>query len=253
MNIELTDLPSKGIYYDSDMIITIKENIDAKELFAMHDALFKSPDLRYMHKLEAEIIERFYVFDNQHSADNIRLCDMFYLCLKVIEDKSFYVFYPSLEDMVDKLDVEKKSLKNDMLFYSNKSGIETKSEYIEESKSYKYKNMLLSEPTLGNILNLFEYSHNKRNLYEDGSMIHDHIDLTLVGFVSGKKIIDLDTIEMIADMLKDTMNENERLQMHQYINETFIYLKGFIDDKGLIRSMREICMNLASWPTLTLL
>jgi hypothetical protein len=155
--------------------------------------------------------------------------------------------------MVDKLNIEKKCLKTDMLFYSNLYEIESKAEYIEESKSYKYKNMLLSEPTLGNILNLFEYSHNERNLYEDGSMIHNHIDLTLVGYISGKQIIDMDTIEMIADMIKDTMNENEKLEMHQYINETFIYLKGFMDDKGLTRSMREVCINLASLPTLALL
>jgi len=253
MNIKLTDLPSKGIYYDDDMVITVKEDIDAKELFALHDALYKSPDLRYMHKLEAEIIERFYLFDNQHSADNIRLCDMFYLCLKTIENKGFYIFYPSLEEMIDKLDIEKKYLKTDMFVYSNSSGIESKSEYVEESKSFRYKNMLLSEPTLGNILNLFQYSHNERNLYENGSMIHDHIDLTLVGYVSGKQIIDMDTIEMIADMIKDTMNEKERFEMHQYINETFVYLKGFIDDKGKMRSMKDICVNLASWPTLSLL
>lgn len=258
MDINITNLPSKGIFYDKDFTITIKSDINTKELFALHDALFNSPDLMYMHKLEAEIVERFYLFDNQHSADDVKLCDIFSLCLKTIEDREFYIYYPTFDDVSNNINISNRYLKSHMLAYANINSLAEKTEYIEERKSYKYKNLLLSEPSIGNMLKIFEYSQSPRNFYTDGPMnstniVHDYIDLTLVGYITGNQIVDLDTIELIIDMLKETLSREERLEMHKFINETFISLKGFYDQQGRLRSMKEVYVSKNSWPTLAIL
>lgn len=212
IDLDLTELPSRGLFYKDDMKITMSKC--SMNDIALYEKIYNPDDLIVILNLMRYIIKNCLSFNKKYSYKDLKSSDVVFIFFKIVKyTTNKKINIPFFDEKIS--EVNSVEFGSDTFNYFDYSSYMDK--YDKETKEILLDGYRLSLPTIGAEESLIKYITHKGDEIETDSLINYSYDFMY--FIGNKSKLSIKEVENLIIIFNSDLRDKEKAIVRNIVNQ----------------------------------